>query len=327
MGAGGELQPEAVLGAALERGVANVYEINDNHGDDFRFAPATDGDGWLCTGLDPPSPQATDRSREVSVALAAVKSTDVLVIGADPAAVPAGTSLAPIGPARRGVWYSLGFILRGAAARLLHVQTTEIDVGLRAVRRDGILTAQVFLSDNLANGAGYCTHLGQPEVFQQLLDEAAAWTRELENHTNAGEKCDSACYDCLKDYRNMHFHGLLDWRLGADLVDILRHDYDPSRRWAVHGTGIVRDWASQFMGFEFEDLAGVPAATDSRIYLIGVHPLSERDVAYASEEVAEADAEARSALGITDDEPGVVLQNYFDLLRRPGWAYSELWKT
>src|SRR5205814_2770833 len=102
------------------RGVANVYEINDNHGNDFRFAPASDGDGWLCTSLDPPPPQATDRSREQSVALAAVKSTDVLVIGADPAAVPAGTSLAPIGPARRGAWYSLGFILRGAAARLLH---------------------------------------------------------------------------------------------------------------------------------------------------------------------------------------------------------------
>src|SRR5207245_1298962 len=146
----------------------------------------------------------TDPGRAVNVALSATKSTDVLVIGADSNLLPAGISLAPTTAARRGAWYSLGFLLRGAASRLLDVQTNEIDVGLRAVRRDGVLTAQVFLSDSLANGAGYCTHLGQPDVFADLLAEAEEWARELESHTSAGEPCDSACYDCLKEYRNMH---------------------------------------------------------------------------------------------------------------------------
>jgi DEAD/DEAH box helicase domain-containing protein len=31
------------------------------------------------------------------------------------------------------------------------------------------------------------------------------------------QKCDSSCYDCLQQYRNMNYHGLLDWRLGLSL--------------------------------------------------------------------------------------------------------------
>ena len=47
----------------------------------------------------------------------------------------------------------------------------------------------------------------------------------------------------------MHFHGLLDWRLGSDLLDILRtRSLDIHRRWQDHGDRIVRDFADQFHG-------------------------------------------------------------------------------
>ncbi|WP_408971916.1 hypothetical protein, partial [Planktothrix sp.] len=35
------------------------------------------------------------------------------------------------------------------------------------------------------------------------------------------QKCDSSCYDCLRQYRNMNYHGLLDWRLGLSLIRAL----------------------------------------------------------------------------------------------------------
>ncbi|HLI10882.1 MAG TPA: DEAD/DEAH box helicase [Alphaproteobacteria bacterium] len=330
MAAGGELETVKVAGAVLERGVTDVFEINDNHGEDFRFAPAADGDGWICINLDHTGrslPQ-TDSTRALDVALSATKSTDVLVIGADPDMVPAGISLAPTTPARRGAWYSLGFLLRGAAARLLDVQTNEIEVGLRAVRRDGMLTAQVFLSDNLANGAGYCTHLGEPDVFASLLDEAATWAGELETHTSAGEPCDSACYDCLKDYRNMHFHALLDWRLGADMLDILRSGpFDASQRWAGHGRAIVEEFSGQFEGFSYVEFAGAPAALNEEVCLIGVHPLAERDEARFAESLAEAVYEARETLRRSGHNGrGVRTDDFFNLLRRPGWSYAALWQ-
>ena len=34
-------------------------------------------------------------------------------------------------------------------------------------------------------------------------------------------KCDSSCYDCLRDYGNVAVHGLLDWRAGLELAEIL----------------------------------------------------------------------------------------------------------
>ncbi|EEI89487.1 hypothetical protein HMPREF0765_4918, partial [Sphingobacterium spiritivorum ATCC 33300] len=34
-------------------------------------------------------------------------------------------------------------------------------------------------------------------------------------------KCDDACYDCLKVYRNMNYHSLLDWRLGLSMLRVM----------------------------------------------------------------------------------------------------------
>ncbi len=38
------------------------------------------------------------------------------------------------------------------------------------------------------------------------------------------DNCRSACYDCLKVYRNMQFHDLLDWRLGVALINVFRDE-------------------------------------------------------------------------------------------------------
>src|ERR1700733_375578 len=35
-------------------------------------------------------------------------------------------------------------------------------------------------------------------------------------------KCNDACYDCLKVYRNMNWHSLLDWRLGLGILRIFK---------------------------------------------------------------------------------------------------------
>lgn len=330
-------EPEAMhaasTGAALlERGVTNIFEINDNGGRDFGFAPATDGDGWICRDLEDGTSRvhlpASDVASERRVALAAIKSTDVLVIGIDPGSLPPGITLRPDTAARRGAWYSLGFLVRDAAARFLDVETPEIEVGLRSVRTpDGDWTAQVFLSDTLANGAGYCSHLGKPAIFDELLESAGTRISELEAHTNSGEPCSSACYKCLKDYRNMAFHGLLDWRLAADLLTLLRgEEFLAGRLWDGLGRKVVDDFASEFDGFEFADMGGVPAAVHPARCLIGVHPLEERFLAYASERVAEA-AVAASDEGYGEDgDRQARFADYFDLLRRPGEVYSRLWE-
>jgi hypothetical protein len=325
------LEQEEIGAVRLEHGLTNVYELNDNGGKDFTFAPARDGQGWISQDLEDAGARiqlpASEAARARRVALSAIKSTDVLVIGLDDRFLPLGITLRPDTAARRGAWYSVGFLLRGAAARLLEVETSEIEVGLRTIRSpDGAVGAQVFLSDALANGAGYCSHLGEPQRFHKLLDEAARWLKELELHTNSGEPCSSACYKCLKDYRNMAYHALLDWRMAADLLGLMRGEgLDTHDRWTSLGHDVVSDFARQFEGFESATVAGIPVAVSDPRCLIAVHPLAETDVPRVSESLAEVVLEVNSK-GFNDQgHTRFLFADYFDLLRRPGHVYSRLW--
>jgi DEAD/DEAH box helicase domain-containing protein len=36
--------------------------------------------------------------------------------------------------------------------------------------------------------------------------------------TKEHQKCASSCYDCLRDYYNQQYHGLLNWRIALDLA-------------------------------------------------------------------------------------------------------------
>jgi hypothetical protein len=218
----------------------------------------------------------------------------------------------------RAAWYSLGFVLRGAAARYLDVQVNELDVGLRAVNNGGSYSAQVFMSDALANGAGYSSHLGQPTVFKELLDHADAWGADLEGHGEGGTVCDSACYDCLLDYRNMPYHGLLDWRLALDMVDLLRGRTPPEGRWREVRDVAVRKFSAGNLGFaEHVGANGLPYVSDGSLAVLPIHPLVNGDENYRSEEVAEVVDELEA------DGVDVHITDYFNLLRRPAWVYRQ----
>lgn len=146
-----------------------------------------------------------------------VKKTDVLLLGCG-RTIP-GLDLRPYDPGRRGAWYSLGFLLRAEAARQLDIGTGELTVGYSVRHLDGRTHVKVFLADALENGAGYCTRLGLPSELARLLDGTDRFGGELSKPPH--DECDSSCPDCLRDFTNLVFHPLLDWRLGRDLLDLL----------------------------------------------------------------------------------------------------------
>ena len=133
----------------------------------------------------------------------------------------------------RSALYSFGFLLRQfATIQELDIGTDELQVEVRPVRRDENVYGQIFLADKLANGAGYCRHLAEfnekselrlKNILQNMIREDSKFYLELVNH---GNQCDSSCYQCMRDYLNMSYHPLLDWRLGLDLVNLcLNKDY------------------------------------------------------------------------------------------------------
>lgn len=178
---------------------------------------------------DSPISVAGDKYR---VALLARRITDTLMV--EIAQFPTGIKADPQTVEGRAAWYSLAFFLRTAAAALLDVDTQELDAGLRSAKQGNFTVGQAFLCDKLENGAGYCRWLGREENFKQLLEQgnclvqkttAALWTGAFDEITDESENhglvCDTSCNRCLRDYFNLPYHGLLDWRLALDMIQIV----------------------------------------------------------------------------------------------------------
>jgi hypothetical protein len=321
------LQGEFLEGVATQ---TKVYSINDNRSQEFRFAPEVTGEGWIAVGL--PAPTSINAGQTpsfrigdaVTCSLASIEVTDVLILGIDPTDLPVGVTLSPVRASMRAAWYSLAFVLRTAGARLLDVDQQELQAGIRSARHRASdrEVGQVFLGDALANGAGYATYLGRPNVLPELLDQAHELIVDWEDGSR--HPCDSACYDCLKDHSNQAFHGLLDWRLAGDLLDLLRFGaFQRDRRWSELTDRAVDDIVAGFDGFEravFAERLCLAARQAGRL-IIPRHPTEDPELDRLSDDMSSVIAAAVEG-GFSVDEGRIHLErsSAFDLLRRPAWV-------
>ena len=220
------LAPVRDMNIALHSSATEVISINDNGGQGgFDFHPvalqraqgagayAVDSHFW--EKLSTPS---------FRIALLSRRYTDVMIT--DLMDWPHGIYADPRSVAGRASWYSFAFLLRTAAAVLLDIDVQELQAGIRTLQVAGIPRGQAFLSDSLENGAGYCRWLAVDENFERLLvtacdlntgQVAAKWVQ-----TEHAQRCDTSCNHCLRDFYNMQYHGLLDWRLALDMARLAR---------------------------------------------------------------------------------------------------------
>lgn len=301
-------------GGLLVRGGGTViYNVNDNHGRSFTFKKGRNGDefGWLEVS------HADDRwldpdSDEREVALGAALTTDVLIAHAVAPqtssfshCLPEGTAASKlVATARRAAWTSLAFAIRTAAAAKLDVEPPELETGIRFIRdtTSGLLYPEIFLADAIENGAGYVSFLAEPAEFADLLDRVEAlvgdWDRD--------HGCDTSCYACLRDYANSSYHPLLDWRLAADALDILRHGTPRHDRWAQTRVHAVEAAVEAFAPYWTcpDPTALVPVIeTHGQRTIQVVHPLANRDLA------------------LRDSNAPALVADVFNLNRRPGEIY------
>ena len=233
--------PTQRLNFEVDRGPARIHRVNDNGGEDFVFQKIAVGDIWIVDTAfqravqDLPAdrqrairgPQYDTSAAPLTRALASIASTDVLVAGIKRA--PVGVTLNPANPEARAAWYSFGFLVRRAAAVVLDVAKLELDVGIQPVMDMRMPfappSARIFVSDSLENGAGYSTHLGTPVEFERLLQfmlgnggpASTSFHGPIVGAPHEHE-CSSSCHRCLRDYGNMPYHPLLDWRLALDMA-------------------------------------------------------------------------------------------------------------
>ena len=275
--------------------------------------------------------------------LAAPKTTDSLFLA--PKKVPAGLRPQRLRAAVSGretlsvraAALSATFIIVHRAALYFDIDPDEFDiVDPRLYRPEGQQEIPVLqITDELVNGAGFCEHLGtldqgKPVVshlIESILtdrDEYPLREFQLDDpELNHPRECDQACYRCLKRYNNQMYHGLLDWRLGLNFLNIL---FDDSFTCGLDGKftspGLedwqfwAREYADQMTHFSagaevLSDVEGLVAfRLDRQVphWALIVHPLWDLD------QQGGILGEAYEAL----DGPGAKIEfaNTFDLARR-----------
>lgn len=214
-----------VLNTQVSPLVDDIISINDNGGMggfDFQDATIFGRPRPGAYTIKPQSDRYVDGTGlAYRVALLSKRKTDILLAGIDK--WPDGLYADPTTAEGRAAWYSFAFWLRSVAGVHLDVDPQEIQAGLRTLSDPNNQPAgEAFLCDQLDNGAGYCRFLGQPAEFEKLLaqanpDDKGSIARKWLERPH-GTECDTSCPQCMRDYGNMSYHSLLDWRLALDMA-------------------------------------------------------------------------------------------------------------
>lgn len=265
-----------------------------------------------------------------SLAIAAPKSTDLLRIR--PSSVPPGISLNPLtrGAAVKAAYYSAAFILRSVAGDRLDIDPEELDISdvTRADLGDGSYVGEIIINDHLPNGAGFTSWMASNwrDVLNQIVslsppyDSFPGFLISEEHRT-----CESSCYDCLRQYRNMSYHGLLDWRLGLSLLRILANSQfrcgldgsfvEPDINGWLTFAATLRDAFCAAFSCRPSQYGSLPGCEVGQKRVIVVHPMWDRN------RPSDILAEAISTIPVGTETRFL---DTFNIQRRMSWAYQSL---
>lgn len=306
-----------------------VWRINDNGGRLFQGGITNNSVGGSDVRLDNQWIDSRYLSPKIGnleeIALAAGKTTEVLRIA--PARIPYGLSVDPehSNSAIKGALYSAAFLLQRIVADKLDIDPDEIEIA-HIVRKanETYHYGEIVLNDRLSNGAGFVKFLN--DNFEMILKAACEpdpqhdqYSFNLNSH-----KCDSSCYVCLKVYRNMVYHGLLDWRLGLSYLRLLQNEsyscgldcdfnYPELVEWRENAANLRDAFITRF-NYHPVTIGELPGFTAGNKTVIITHPFW--DTKNLSGILAQAKA--------TINHDNVLYLDTFNMLRRLGWCYQKL---
>lgn len=312
---------------SIDAGSARIYRINDNDGSDFEFRKLDHRHFWMVEEAfdsairDLPAAEQRRIQRPsfdsaippVRRALAAISNTDVMAAGVNN--VPVGLCLNPSKTEAKAAWYSFGFLVRRAAAVSLDVNESELDLGIQPISDFSTPfappTARIFISDSLENGAGYSTFLGNPLRFEELLrfvlgQAGPSWTRRTPPDSFHGplvtlphsHDCVNSCHRCLREFGNMAYHPILDWRLGLDMAQLALDSDARIDLTTSHWSDLVARSAPHYfagLNLQARTFDGLPGGVDafSNEAIILIHPLWDTCASNFRAEVAAAVEDAQ----------------------------------
>ncbi|MGB5968510.1 MAG: helicase-related protein, partial [Spirulinaceae cyanobacterium] len=325
-----------------------VFRINDNQGQLFKgnigktIGNKSLNQQWIdkrfqerSRDYDSKGVKFESKGEDEAIAIVAPKTTGVLRI--QPVNVPPGLCLDPLkfGSGVKSAFYSAAFIIRSVVAEKLDISPEELDISnLRQVKVNNHNVGEIIISDRLANGSGFTDWLYQN--WQQILQEiikpnstklSSSFASSLISEQHR-QKCDSSCYDCLRQYRNINYHGLLDWRLGISLLKILANEAEKCglegdfsapelKNWLEQATESRDSFCTCFSSCKPQSFRKLPGFEVGNKQVIIVHPLWN----LKPESRIGILADAVSNTSTREIEPKFL--DSFNLLHRPSWCYQK----
>lgn len=255
------LSMKIVGNTKLESGVPELFRINDGRRDLYSVRRGSAGESPIAQGRSlnygPTSDQLISDTDDTSrFGLYASKRTDVLQLSHQ--VRPKGIKLDPASSSVRSAFYSAAELLKRAWAIELDISPEEIDVPpISSVPEPGSVETRqgvITLADHHANGAGYVTQLrySWPDFLTSFLDGSSDFSNTLLSKEGHLSLCDRACYTCLRSYRNRFIDGLLDWRLGYDVLKLLSDEN--------YTAGLDGDFDSSLSLFNWREMASASAS-------------------------------------------------------------------
>ena len=266
-------------------------------------------------------------SNSEKVVLCSSKTTTLLRI--KPVSVPLGLSLDARTSSVFAAVYSAATLLRKAVAAEEEIDTGEIEIckirniplGQNPLNE---FVGEISFSDKLINGSGFVNRVFDRwnDLIKGILSpQPGSFSDTIISKDHI---CDSACYECLKEYNNMIYHGLLDWKLGMAFLRVLG---DPSYTCGLDGnfnTPEMSNWLkvaekaantfAEYFGCKPCHYGRLPGFELNARPVIVVYPLWRTDNhiwGLLADAVAEAGGQAKFV-------------NSFNLIRAPGTTYRNI---
>jgi DEAD/DEAH box helicase domain-containing protein len=290
-------------------------------------------------------------STEEQIALASNKNTEIFRIA--PANVSyeldlnmffSETDLPHVKAQSNGVrsgYYSAAFLLQRILADKLDVDPTEIEIADISMKKieDGRRIAEIILTDELPNGSGFVRYLynNLANILLESINPSNLNSYLGKIHSdNHQRKCDDACYDCLKVFRNMNYHSLLDWRLGLSMLRVMNDStfvcgadgnfkFIELQNWIAFATELRNTFAQSFGFANTSEINGLPIikfGRNQRNVIMIVHPFWNMRNFTEANWLAEIYNEIKDH---TESNSGKIsIVDTFNLHRRPGWCYEKL---
>ena len=321
----------------------NIYRINDNNKKFFHGSIGIVKGGretlenqWIIRNYN--SLISTERHFKFEssenyeeVALASHKQTEVLSVIHKAIPNELNLDLLEKNSAMKGAYYSSAFLLRTLAAELLDIDPEELDIGniIRKKIQNTVYGGEIRLNDHLPNGAGFSTEIeGKIEkLLKEIVNpKESPFIKNLYSDKHLKE-CDTSCHDCLKAYRNINYHGLLDWRLAVSLLKtFISFDYKCGadnvfsthelQDWKEKATKLRDDFCQSFPNCSEQNFGPLPGFSFNTNNFIITHPFWNTEATKGLLAQAKTHASNKRVYYI----------DTFNLLRRPGYVYKNMLK-